>query len=86
VAARAIGPDTGAVIGLRRGVAVCQGVAVSDFSEIVQAGVRFGRRSRMSMMRPSGAGKDTTPAAFLLACASGAEVQNTKVNLYMIPK
>ena len=32
------------------------------------------------------AGKDTTPAAFLLAGASDAKRQNTKVTLSVIPK
>lgn len=37
------------------------------------AGVGLVRRSRVSIVRPCVAGKDTTPSAFLLACASGAE-------------
>ena len=62
-----IGPDTGANIGLRRGVLPCaQGWRYPAFFEIVQAGAGLVRRSRVSMMRPSGAVKDTTPAAFLL--------------------
>ena len=39
----------------------------------MRAGVGLVRRSQISIVRPCGAGKDTTPAAFLLACASGAE-------------
>jgi hypothetical protein len=38
-------------------------VPAGDF-EAVRAGVRFIRRSRASIMRPFGAGKDPTPAAY----------------------
>ena len=65
--------DTGANIGLRRVLPGGERWRYPVFFEIVQAGGGLVRRSRVSMMRPSGAGKDTTPAAFLLACASGAE-------------
>ncbi len=41
------------------------------FTGIVGANVGFVRRSRFSIVCPSATGKDPTPSAFLLACASG---------------
>jgi len=38
------------------------------------------------MMRLSVAGKDTAPAAFFLAGASDAKLQDTKVKVSVIPK
>jgi len=48
---------------------------VGGFPAWVLAGGKFGRRSLETIMRSFGAGKDTTPSAFLLARASGAEAK-----------
>ena len=60
------------MIGLRQGMAGCKNrrkcCGLREW--ILRAGIFC--RSPVSMVRPCGAGKDTTPAAFLLACASGA--------------
>jgi len=73
-------PDTGAIIGLRRGYCeAARGGKAGVFLGVVQAGVGPVRRSRVSIVRPCVAGKDTTPAAFLLACASGAESRTSLV-------